>query len=233
MKKVAVLTGGASGIGLAIKHLFLSQGIEVCDIDIKSGSFYQGDIGDKEVLEEFIQIVKAKFGRIDYMIFNAPPMMKGLVDGTYQDFEQGIRVGLISAYYLTQLAIPLLTNHSSIILISSSRDRMSQKNTEIYTAVKGGLSALTHSLAMTLAPKTRVNSISPGWINTSKEALSRKDHEQQPVGRVGRVEDIAEMVYFLCSLKSSFITGENICIDGGMTRQMIYHQEEGWIKDGD
>lgn len=231
MKKVAILTGGVSGIGLAIKNLFTSKGIEVCDIDILPGGFYQGDIGDKVVLEAFIEKIKIKYGRIDYMVFNAPPKMKGVLDGSYEDFEEAMRVGLTSIYYLTQLTLPLLADNSSLVLISSSRDRMSQKNTESYAAVKGGVVALTHSLAMTLAPKTRVNSISPGWIHTGKETLSREDHEQQPVGRVGRVEDIAEMVYFLCSEKAGFITGENICIDGGMTRQMIYHNEEDWKKE--
>jgi len=117
---------------------------------------------------------------------------------------------------------------ASIINISSSRDRQSQPNTESYTAAKGGISALTHALAITLAGRVRVNSISPGWINTTETEISGVDATQQPAGRVGKPSDIAEMVMFLCSDKAGFITGENICIDGGMTKQMIYHGDFGW-----
>jgi NAD(P)-dependent dehydrogenase (short-subunit alcohol dehydrogenase family) len=105
---------------------------------------------------------------------------------------------------------------------------MSQPQTESYTAAKGGISALTHAMAISLAGKVRVNSISPGWINTTDDVIDGVDATQQPVGRVGKPEDIAEMVMFLCSDKAGFITGENICIDGGMTKLMIYHGENGW-----
>ena len=112
--------------------------------------------------------------------------------------------------------------------ISSSRDRMSQPQTESYTAAKGGIAALTHALAVSLAGKVRVNSISPGWIDTAYTVYQGADAIQHPVGRVGNPMDIANMVMFLCSDKAGFITGENICIDGGMTRQMIYHGDHGW-----
>ena len=108
---------------------------------------------------------------------------------------------------------------------------MSQPQTESYSAAKGGIAALTHSMAVSLAGKARVNSISPGWINTTDNVIDGADATQQPVGRVGKPEDIAEMVMFLCSGKAGFITGENICIDGGMTKLMIYHGEYGWIYD--
>ena len=115
-----------------------------------------------------------------------------------------------------------------MINIASSRDRMSQPQTESYTAAKGGIAALTHALAVSLAGKARVNSISPGWIDTTGSEITGPDAKQQLVGRVGKPEDIASMVMFLCSDKAGFITGENICIDGGMTRQMSYHGEHGW-----
>ena len=105
---------------------------------------------------------------------------------------------------------------------------MSQPQTESYTAAKGGISALTHALAVSLAGKARVNSISPGWIDTSYSGIGGADARQQPVGRVGTPEDIVELVLFLCSDKAGFITGENICADGGMTKLMIYHGEHGW-----
>ena len=105
---------------------------------------------------------------------------------------------------------------------------MSQPQTESYTAAKGGIAALTHALAITLRGKARVNSISPGWIDTDFKEYEGPDAIQQPAGRVGNPMDIANMVMFLCSDKAGFITGENICIDGGMTRQMIYHGDHGW-----
>jgi NAD(P)-dependent dehydrogenase (short-subunit alcohol dehydrogenase family) len=105
---------------------------------------------------------------------------------------------------------------------------MSQPQTESYTAAKGGIAALTHAMAISLAEKARVNSISPGWIDTTGSNITGADAIQQPVGRVGKPKDIAEMVLFLCSEKAGFITGENICIDGGMTKLMIYHGEHGW-----
>ena len=121
--------------------------------------------------------------------------------------------------------------NASVINISSSRDRMSQKETESYTAAKGGIAALTHALAVSLAGKVRVNSISPGWIDTDYTIYEGADAVQQPVGRVGNPLDIAYMVLFLCSGRAGFITGENICIDGGMTKQMIYHADHGWNLD--
>ena len=117
---------------------------------------------------------------------------------------------------------------AAIVNISSSRDRMSQPQTESYTAAKGGIAALTHALAVSLAGKVRVNSISPGWIDTAYTVYEGSDAIQQPAGRVGNPLDIANMALFLCSEKDGFITGENICIDGGMTRQMIYHGDNGW-----
>ena len=123
---------------------------------------------------------------------------------------------------------PHFANGASVINISSSRDRMSQPQTESYTAAKGGIAALTHAMAISLAEKARVNSISPGWIDTTGSNITGADAIQQPVGRVGKPKDIAEMVLFLCSEKAGFITGENICIDGGMTKLMIYHGEHGW-----
>jgi len=108
---------------------------------------------------------------------------------------------------------------------------MSQPQTESYTAAKGGISALTHALAVSLAGRVRVNSISPGWIDTGCHAYEGADAVQQPVGRVGVPEDIAHAVLYLCSDMAGFITGENICIDGGMTRQMIYHGDHGWHLD--
>ena len=154
--------------------------------------------------------------------------MKGLDDCTYEEFDYALRVGVTAAFYLTKLFAPYFAPRASVVNISSSRDRMSQPQTESYTAAKGGISALPHALAVTLREKARVNSISPGWIDTEYQEYQGPDAVQQPVGRVGNPMDIAHMALFLCSEKAGFITGENICIDGGMTRQMIYHNDFGW-----
>ena len=124
--------------------------------------------------------------------------------------------------------MPYFAPGASVINISSSRDRMSQPETESYTAAKGGISALTHALAVSLAGRVRVNSVSPGWIDNSYAVYEGADALQQPAGRVGNPLDIANMVLYLCSDMAGFITGENICIDGGMTRLMIYHGDHGW-----
>lgn len=261
--KVAVVTGGAQGIGRCIAEEFLKAGAQVCVIDKQEGDHFVGDIADKQTLEQFTQEVIAKHGHVDYLINNALPLMKGIDACSYEEFQYAMSVGVTAPFYLAKLFAPHFADGAAIVNISSSRDRMSQPQTESYTAAKGGISALTHALAISLAGRVRVNSISPGWIDTaytvyegdrvsesrvmlasarpmvackartlpSGRRLDRRsspDAVQQPVGRVGNPLDIANMVLFLCSDKAGFITGENICIDGGMTHQMIYHGDHGW-----
>lgn len=226
--KVVVVTGGANGIGKCIAEQFAKNGSQVCVIDKVPGNHYVGDIADKCVIESFVKYIADNYGRVDYIINNALPIMKGIDDCSYEDFQYALSVGVAAPFYLVKLLIPYLTQGASIINISSSRDRMSQPQTESYTAAKGGIAALTHALAVSLAGKARVNSISPGWIDTQYVEYEGEDALQQPVGRVGNPMDIANMVLFLCSEKAGFITGENICIDGGMTKQMIYHADNGW-----
>lgn len=229
--KVVVITGGAHGIGKATKEAFEAEGAIVEVIDIADGDHYVGNICRKDVLEEFAAYVIQKHGHVDYLINNAIPLMRGIDTCTYEEFAYAMSVGVTAPFYLTKLFKDYFAEGSCIINISSSRDRMSQPQTESYTAAKGGISALTHALAVSLAGKVRVNSISPGWIETGDEVYEGPDALQQPVGRVGNPMDIANMILFLCSDKAGFITGENICIDGGMTRQMIYHGEHGWRKE--
>lgn len=226
--RVAVITGGAHGIGQAIAQEFQKAGAHVCIIDLLPNDYFVGDLGDKTVLEAFARKVIDEYGRVDYLINNAPPLMKGLDECTYEEFNYALRVGVTSAFYLTKLFAPYFGPGAAVVNISSSRDRMSQPQTESYTAAKGGISALTHALAVTLREKARVNSISPGWIDTDYTSYQGPDATQQPVGRVGNPLDIAHMALFLCSDQAGFITGENICIDGGMTHQMIYHNDWGW-----
>ena len=227
--KVVVITGGAHGIGLCTADEFRKCGAIVCVIDIIDGNHYVGDIGDKNVLEDFAQTVISKYGRVDVLVNNAPPKMKGINECTWEEFQNALNVGVTAPFYLSKLFLPYFSNGASIINISSSRDRMSQPQTESYTAAKGGIAALTHALAVSLSGKVRVNSISPGWIDTEYTVYEGPDAIQQPVGRVGNPLDIANMILFLASDKAGFITGENICIDGGQTRQMIYHGDGGWI----
>ena len=188
--RVAVVTGSAKGIGKAIAEEFRNAGARVCGIDILPNEYYVGDLGDKAVLEDFARQVIADCGHVDYLINNAPPLMKGLDQCSYEEFSRALGVGVTAPFYLAKLFAPHFAPGASIVNISSSRDRMSQPQTESYTAAKGGISALTHPL------------------------------------------DIANMVLYLCSQKAGFLTGENICIDGGMTRQMIYHNDFGWTLEG-
>ena len=226
--KVVVITGGARGIGLCTAQEFKRQGAHVCVIDCAPGEHYVGDIGDKSTLEAFAQLVIEKYGRVDVLVNNAKPVMRGIDTCTWEEFQGALTVGVTAPFYLSKLFAPYFAPGASIINISSSRDRMSQPQTESYTAAKGGIAALTHALAVSFAGKVRVNSISPGWIDTAYTMYEGPDAYQQPAGRVGNPLDIANMILFLASDKAGFITGENICIDGGQTKLMIYHGDHGW-----
>ena len=226
--RVVVVTGGAKGIGKTIADEFRKAGAHVCVIDLLKNDYFVGDLADQTVLDAFADKVIADYGRVDVLVNNALPLMKGIDECTYEQFNYALRVGVTAPFYLTKRFAPYFTPGASVINISSSRDRMSQPQTESYAAAKGGISALTHALAVSRAGKVRVNSISPGWIDTDFTVYDGADAVQHPAGRVGNPLDIANMVLFLCSDKAGFITGENICIDGGMTRQMIYHNDFGW-----
>ena len=226
--KVVVITVGAGGIGKCIRGEFEKAGAKVCVIDLADNPYFVGDIGEEATVRRFAEKVIADHGHVDYLINNAPPLFKGIDQCTYGEFNYALRVGVSAAFLLTQLFLPHFAPGASIVNISSSRDRMSQPFSESYTAAKGGIAALTHALAVSLSGKVRVNSISPGWIDTGYTVYHGPDALQQPAGRVGNSLDIANMVLYLCSDKAGFITGENICIDGGMTRQMIYHNDWGW-----
>ena len=226
--KVAVITGGAHGIGRTIAEEFRKNGANAAIIDIRPNEYFVGDLSDKTAIERFAEKVVSDFGHVDYLVNNALPLSRGIDTCTYEEFTYALAVGVTAPFYLSKLLMPHFAPGASIVNISSSRDRMSQPQTESYTAAKGGIAALTHALAVSLGGRVRVNSISPGWIDTDFTEYDGADAVQQPVGRVGNPLDISNMVLFLCSDQAGFITGENICIDGGMTKQMIYHGDWGW-----
>ena len=226
--KVVVVTGGVQGIGKCICEMFREAGAKVCIIDVQENDYFTGDLADKATLEAFAAKVIADHGRVDCLINNAAPLFRGIDQCSYEDFEYAQRVGVTAPFYLTKLFQPYFAKGASIVNLSSSRDRMSQPQSESYTAAKGGIHALTHGLAVSLAGRVRVNSISPGWIDNDYIVYQGPDATQQPAGRVGDPRDIGHLVLFLCSDKAGFITGENICIDGGMTRLMVYHGDHGW-----
>ncbi len=226
--KIVVVTGAKRGIGRCIAEEFEKEGARVYVIDILEGNHFVGDISDKDTLERFAERVISESGRVDVLVNNAIPLSKGIDDCSYEEFQYALSVGVTAPFYLAKLFNQHWGEGASIINISSSRDRMSQPQTESYTAAKGGIAALTHAMAVSLSGRVRVNSISPGWIDTDYAEYEGPDAYQQPVGRVGNPKDIANMVLYLASDKAGFITGENVCIDGGMTRQMIYHNDFGW-----
>jgi NAD(P)-dependent dehydrogenase (short-subunit alcohol dehydrogenase family) len=226
--KVAVVTGGAQGIGKAICDAFAEQGVSVCTIDLQDNDYFVGDIADEQTLRQFASRVISDYGRIDYLINNACLSRGGLDTCSGDDFNYVLRVGVTAPFLLTRLFREHFNSGASIVNISSSRHLMSQADTESYTAAKGGITALTHAMAVTLAGKARVNAISPGWIDTTGTTFSGPDAEQHPVGRVGHPADIVHAVLFLCDPKNGFITGQNITIDGGMTKLMVYHNDFGW-----
>lgn len=241
-KRVCIVTGGANGIGRRITERLIEEGnfVAIIDTDLAAGEklaklyplevfmFYHGDITDQKVMEQFIDELLKLHPTVDILINNACVSKGGLNSCSYEDFNYILRLGISAPFYLTKLLMPYLNRNASIINIASTRAFMSQPDTESYTAAKGGIISLTHGMSVTLAGKARVNSISPGWIETGQSNNSSSDLLQHPVGRIGTPDDIADMVLFLCSDKAGFITGQNFTIDGGMTKQMIYHGDYGW-----
>lgn len=231
--KVVVLTGGAKGIGKCIKEMFEKQGAYVCTLDLLENDYFKGNVGNKEDLIAFTNKIISDYGRVDYIINNAKPLFKGIDECSFEEFNEALQVGVTGPFMLAKLLKNHLNQNACIINISSTRDCMSQPQSESYSAAKGGISALTHALAVSLAGRARVNSISPGWIDTEDKKYDGSDANQHLVKRVGKVEDIAHLVLFLCSEEAGFITGENICVDGGMTKLMIYHNDYGWKLEGE
>ncbi|WP_297430633.1 SDR family oxidoreductase [Clostridium sp.] len=253
--KVCVITGGALGIGRCLTREFAFAGAKVIFIDsnkeageenqeyIKSKGgdvyFFLGDISEESVLNDFTNTVIKKYLHIDYLINNACLSKKGILSKcSYDDFNYVFKVGVTAPYMLAQLFLNYFNNNGAIVNICSTRAQMSQADTESYTAAKGGILALTHALSVSLSNKVRVNSISPGWIDTGAyydenyvPSYNINDMLQHPSGRIGNPKDIARAAMFLCHEDNNFINGENINIDGGMTKLMIYNDDYGWKYD--
>lgn len=236
--RVALITGAAHGIGRATARRLLDDGWRAGVVDLRAGDLarvyrtharrveiVEGDIGDETTARRAVAAVIEKFGRLDGVVSNAGIMIrKPIRQLTLAEWRRVLDVNLTAAFLLAKAAERALRRHKgAFVSIASTRAEMSEPNTEAYSATKGGLVALTHALAMSLAP-VRVNCVSPGWIATKDyDRLRRKDHAQHPVGRVGKPEDIAEIAaYLLDGEKSGFVTGANFTVDGGMTKKMIY-----------
>ncbi|MDR2183010.1 MAG: SDR family oxidoreductase [Clostridiales bacterium] len=243
--KRAIVTGGANGIGRHISEKLLDEGayVHIIDIDIDAGrdmegrherlKFFHGDVAERAVLEV---LAATPAQPVDFLVNNACVGRGGLLAPcSHADFEYVQRVGVTAPYYLTSLLVQnsMLADGAAIVNIASTRAMQSQPDTEAYSAAKGGLLALTHAMAVSLAGRARVNAISPGWIDTGGYEADLADKAQHPVGRIGTTEDIVQMVLFLCDgEKSGFITGQNFVIDGGMSKLMIYHGDYGWKLPG-
>jgi NAD(P)-dependent dehydrogenase (short-subunit alcohol dehydrogenase family) len=240
-KPVALVTGGAKGIGRAVAHHLLADSWQLCIVDLPGSGLrraypprnrdvlgIEGDVRDEKTVSDAVDALMHRFGRLDGVVSNAGIMIRKPIRRlTLSEWHSVIDTNLTAAFLLARAAEkPLRKARGAIVTIASTRALMSERNTESYSATKGGLVALTHALAISLGPDVRVNCVSPGWIETKNYgALRRKDHTQHPVGRVGKPEDIAEIVgWLLDGKRSGFVTGANFVVDGGMTRKMIYEE---------
>jgi NAD(P)-dependent dehydrogenase (short-subunit alcohol dehydrogenase family) len=247
-RRIAIVTGGAQGIGQAIAARLIVGGYDVivADADLEAGkaaqaalggsaSFVACDVADEAEVAACVATAVASGGRLDALVNNAAlarPKRVPIEKLTLETWNRTLAVNLTGAFLLAKHAARHLRRAGgAIVNIASTRALQSEPNTEAYSATKGGIVALTHALAISLGPAVRVNCVSPGWIDVSarrkkrtrKQAvLSRADHAQHPVGRVGVPEDIAALVAFLLSPEAGFITGQNFVCDGGMVRKMIY-----------
>jgi NAD(P)-dependent dehydrogenase (short-subunit alcohol dehydrogenase family) len=235
--QVAIITGAGRGIGRAIAARFTSAGatVVIADSDAEAGAAAAAalgahseptDVADPAAIRRLFASIEARFGRLDVLVNNAGISATSPVEQLeVADWDRVLTVNLRGAFLCAQAAAPLIRRGSgrgTIVNIASTRALMSEPGNEAYAASKGGLLALTHALANSLGPSIRVNAICPGWINTRDDRLRPEDHAQHPVGRVGRPEDVAEACLFLAGSASSFMTGQYLVLDGGMTRKMIY-----------
>lgn len=229
--KAALVTGGAHGIGRAIVRRLLADGWAVLSVDIRDeaesgAASLVADVAAEADCIRAIAKAEDRFGRLDLLVSNAGiSEFTPLGEETVAHWNRVLAVNLTAPFVLARQAAPMLSRApggGSIVTIASTRALMSEPGTEAYSASKGGLVALTHSLAVSLGPTVRVNCISPGWIDVSGAPLRPEDHAQHPAGRAGRPEDVAALVAWLAGPEAGFMTGANLVLDGGMTRKMVY-----------
>jgi NAD(P)-dependent dehydrogenase (short-subunit alcohol dehydrogenase family) len=247
--KTAIITGGGQGIGRVVTQYLLTHGYRVAiwEADTEALSelresfkassakllFVSCDVSSENNVRKAVEQTISHFGQIDTLINNAAIMIEKPIDKlTSEEWNRVIGTNLTGAFLCAKHTAPHLANQKgSIINMCSTRAFQSEPDTFAYSASKGGILALTHSLAVSLGPDIRVNAISPGWIDVSAlkkkgkakaEELSLEDNLQHPAGRVGQADDVARMILFLIAPENSFITGQNFTVDGGMTRKMIY-----------
>lgn len=226
--KTIIITGASNGIGKAVAKALRKKynviNIDIVEKDLKEVDFYKCDLSSKEELLKTIEKIKSKYDSIFALINNAALVnFTSLEEQSIESWERVIATNLTAPYILSkEFATLLKDSKGHIINISSTRAIMSEAGTESYSASKGGISSLTHALAVSLSPNVKVNSITPGWINTDENYKPTKaDDEQHLSGRVGKPSDIVDTVKFLLKNKG-FISGANIVVDGGMTKKMIY-----------
>lgn len=230
-KRTALVSGGAHGIGAAVAERLASDGWQVVSADpqapeapIPGVRYVAADVGDEAAVTALANGLREREGRLDALICNAGVMVrKPIADLTLAEWTRVLTTNLTSIFLLVRATEDLLrAAHGAIVTVASTRARMSEPDTESYSATKGGIVALTHALAVSLGPAVRANCVSPGWIDVRGEQLRPVDHEQHPAGRVGKPEDIAALVAWLVGPESGFVTGAEFVVDGGMTRKMIY-----------
>jgi NAD(P)-dependent dehydrogenase (short-subunit alcohol dehydrogenase family) len=227
---VALVTGGAQGIGAGIAAHLAAKGWRVVTADLKPapetlGRHVVADVADEAAVAALVQGVARQEGRLDALVCNAGIMIRKPVEElSLAEWQKVLGTNLTSAFLLSKACAPLLraSGRGAIVTIASTRAHMSEPDTEAYAATKGGLLALTHALAVSFGPAIRVNCVSPGWIDVAGEDLRPEDHAQHPAGRVGQPRDIATLVAWLVGLEAGFVTGAEFVSDGGMTRKMIY-----------
>jgi NAD(P)-dependent dehydrogenase (short-subunit alcohol dehydrogenase family) len=226
---VFLITGGASGIGAGIARRLAADGARVVIADKQKAQLARVrsvicDVSDEASVASLVTGIASIEGRLDGLVCNAGFMIrKPIAELSLAEWSAVLATNLTSTFLLAKAAAPMLrAARGAVLTIASTRAHMSEPDTESYAASKGGLLALTHALAVSLGPEIRVNSISPGWIDTQGAPLRPEDDAQHPAGRVGRVEDIACMAAFLLGPEAGFITGSEFIVDGGMTRKMIY-----------